>query len=54
MTSEEVATRSVQYSKEPSTDIVYKQKKRLAKLGKDTLYKYTIISLHENSVYPKW
>ena len=31
MTQEEVTTETVQYSKEPSTDIVYKQKKRLAK-----------------------
>ena len=37
MTQEEVTTETVQYSKEPSTDIVYKQKKRLAKSGKDIL-----------------
>jgi len=30
-----VTTEAVQYSKEQSTDIVYKKKKRLAKSGKD-------------------
>ena len=34
-TWEEVTTEAVQYSKEQSTDIVYKKKKRLAKSGKD-------------------
>ena len=31
-----MTTEAVQYSKEQSTDIVYKKKKRLAKSGKDT------------------
>ena len=30
-----MTTEAVQYSKEQSTDIVYKKKKRLAKSGKD-------------------
>lgn len=32
-----MTTEAVQYSKEQSTDIVYKKKKRLAKSGKDSL-----------------
>lgn len=40
-----MTTEAVQYSKEQSTDIVYKKKKRLAKSGKDKKF-------HENSVYP--
>ena len=32
-----MTTEAVQYSKEQSTDIVYKKKKRLAKSGKDIL-----------------
>ena len=32
-----MTTEAVQYSKEQSTDIVYKKKKRLAKSGKDTV-----------------
>ena len=31
-----MTTEAVQYSKEQSTDIVYKKKKRLAKSGKDS------------------
>ena len=49
-----MTTEAVQYSKEQSTDIVYKKKKRLAKSGKDREIKYTVVSSHENSVYPKW
>ena len=33
-----MTTEAVQYSKEQSTDIVYKKKKRLAKSGKDILF----------------
>jgi len=36
-----VTTEAVQYSKEQSTDIVYKKKKRLAKSGKDKLIVFT-------------
>ena len=36
-----MTTEAVQYSKEQSTDIVYKKKKRLAKSGKDTPHTVT-------------
>ena len=36
-----MTTEAVQYSKEQSTDIVYKKKKRLAKSGKDRLITFT-------------
>ena len=51
MTQEEVTTETVQYSKEPSTDIVYKQKKRLAKSGKDIPQMVTLFTPHGNSIY---
>ena len=49
-----MTTEAVQYSKEQSTDIVYKKKKRLAKSGKDTPNEGTAVSFHGNLVYPKW
>ena len=36
-----MTTEAVQYSKEQSTDIVYKKKKRLAKSGKDKPIAFT-------------
>ena len=36
-----MTTEAVQYSKEQSTDIVYKKKKRLAKSGKDMILAFT-------------
>ena len=57
-----MTTEAVQYSKEQSTDIVYKKKKRLAKSGKDSTpageslspNEGTAVSFHGNLVYPKW
>ena len=42
-----MTTEAVQYSKEQSTDIVYKKKKRLAKSGKDISIRTLILSTME-------
>ena len=55
-----MTTEAVQYSKEQSTDIVYKKKKRLAKSGKDRLITFTSCLLQDvkaftaacNGLYP--
>ncbi|GAA6435779.1 hypothetical protein K140096H11_42730 [Bacteroides intestinalis] len=53
-----MTTEAVQYSKEQSTDIVYKKKKRLAKSGKDIPFMEipfpqmeTLFTPHGNSIY---
>jgi len=46
-----VTTEAVQYSKEQSTDIVYKKKKRLAKSGKDIPQMVTLLPPRSNSIY---
>jgi hypothetical protein len=47
-----VTTEAVQYSKEQSTDIVYKKKKRLAKSGKDILQNVKAFTAVCNGFYP--
>ena len=46
-----MTTEAVQYSKEQSTDIVYKKKKRLAKSGKDILLIVTLFTTVCNELY---
>ena len=46
-----MTTEAVQYSKEQSTDIVYKKKKRLAKSGKDILPYVTTFTPYCNDLY---
>ena len=49
-----MTTEAVQYSKEQSTDIVYKKKKRLAKSGKD-IFHPNVYSFHRGvSFFPPW
>lgn len=46
-----MTTEAVQYSKEQSTDIVYKKKKRLAKSGKDIPQDVTTFTAYCNALY---
>ena len=46
-----MTTEAVQYSKEQSTDIVYKKKKRLAKSGKDIPPYVTTFTPYCNALY---
>ena len=47
-----MTTEAVQYSKEQSTDIVYKKKKRLAKSGKDIPLYVKAFTAGCNDLYP--
>ena len=46
-----MTTEAVQYSKEQSTDIVYKKKKRLAKSGKDRYHYVKTFTAVCNAIY---